>query len=65
MSNDKSLLAKRAEETVAATRLFFQAITGEGRVAGKKLAVAAVRERGRDDLASVIDAEFEEEDEER
>lgn len=60
MSEAKTLLARRGEEALKATKLFIQAISGESRAVGKKIAVETARERGRNDLASVIDAEFEE-----
>ena len=57
----KKLLHRRGEEVAKAGRMFFDAICGDSRGVGKKLAVEAARERGREDLASVIDAEFEDE----
>jgi len=63
MSDDaKKILGQKGEEAVRAGRMFLDAICGEGRSVGKKLAVATARERGHGALAHVIDAEFEDDD---
>ncbi len=62
MSDGKTLLAKRGDQAWKATKLFVQAISGESRTVGKKIAIETARERGRNDLASAIDAEFEEDE---
>ena len=56
----KILLARRAQAEKAGS-LFLEAFCGKPREVGKKLAVETARELGHSDVASIIDADFEEE----
>ena len=64
MSDAKKILDRKQHEAAKAGRLFLEALCGDSRSVGRKLVTDAARERGRPDVASVIDAEFEEGDDE-
>lgn len=63
MSEAKKILETKVSQVAKAGSLFLRALGGDADTARsvvQELAVTAVRERGRPDLAKVIDAEFEE-----
>ena len=63
MSEGKKILATRGRQIVQIGSLFVRAFSGEGAAVGRQIATQAARERGREDIASAIDAEFDEEEE--
>jgi len=56
MSDAKKILAQKGEEAARAGRLFLDAVCGDSRAVGKKIAAEAARERGHRELAAVLDA---------
>ncbi len=60
MSDPKKVLARRQAEAEKAGRWFLEALCGDTRAVGRKLACDLAREQGRPDVASILDAEFEE-----